>query len=227
MQSCLKSVFLRFDTYLLSEDLTKIVGELRNISHGIPSEIPFDDMRQQIIDIDSVAELHNVYINTILDSKKIFHLRNAEIEGIRMDIYVNTFFIAFNIQSDNKIEDSVKAIENSFLNHFCIPTDFCYLRLNYAKTKVKQDKLWTIFDKSAFPIMDDIRLNGRYLDTVNKDGIFIDLSRVISSSDEDENLTDVYVQTKAVFETPNSKESIEDIHKAVSYSKDEISRCFR
>lgn len=229
MHSCLTSVLVRFDTYLLPNDINEIFGSLKNKLRAIPSEILFDDINEQIIDIDSVAVLHNVYLNNVLDSNGMFFLKDACHDGIGMDIYINKFFIAFNVQSNKHcIEDSIKSIESiesDILKEFGVLPEYCYIRLNYSKTEIKGADIWKLFDKSAFPVMEDRDYNGRYIDTISKKDIEVDLSRSISTSGEG-NRMDINIQTKAIFRIENPNEISERIKDAILISKDEVSRCF-
>lgn len=226
MHHYLDSVMLRIDTYLFPEDLESIFQKLQEIFKGRPSEISFDEIIMQIIDIDSVAEMHDSYINNILDSKKVYLLNNANYLGIEQDIYLNKFFIAFNIKvSNQKIEDIIKAIEDSFSRLERINPLYCYLRLNYSLVHIKKDEIWNICDRSAFPIMEGLQYNGQYTDTIQIHDFYIDLSRTISNNNDD-NDVDVNIQTNAIFSTSSLQEVSEKIGDAVCLSINEISRCF-
>lgn len=223
----LNSILLRLDTYLLPDDIEKVLYDLRDKSKGTPSEIPFDDINEQIIDIDSVAELHNAYINTILDTKKIYTLKNTDFNGVELNIYLNKFFIAFEIsKNDQNIEDAVNAIRNSFLNTYNMSIDFGYLRLSYSNVDIDNNNLWNVFDKSAFPVMDGAQSNGFYVDTVSDNNIDLDLIRSISPSSEYAGSSNVNIQTKAIFQTKSTAETSDKVLDAVSFSKREATRCF-
>lgn len=227
MNKYLTSMVLRLDTYLLPDDIESVLHSLRDKSRGIPSEILFDDINEQIFDIDSVAELHNAYINTILDTKKIYTLKNANFNGIELDIFLNKFFIAFEIsKNDQNVEDAINAIGGAFLKSYDMPIDFCYLRLNYSKIGIGNDNLWNVFDKSAFPVMDGAQYNGLYVDTVSYNDIDLDLIRSISSSSEDAGSSNVNIQTKAIFQTKSTADTSDKVLEVVSFSKREATRCF-
>ncbi len=228
MQNHLESVLLRIDTYLLSEDLSKQLSILRDLSGGTPSEIPFDEITQQTIDIDSVADLHDAYLNNILDSNIIYCLKNASLKGINQDIYLNKFFIAFYVQSkEYNIEDIILSIKDTYFQKQDIPTIYSYLRLNYHLENIPNIELWNICDRSAFPIMEEVDYNGKYTDTIERDKIFIDLSRSISLYNPDADQYDVNIQTKTIFAAPMLKEVDKLILDAAQQSKKEVTRCFK
>lgn len=228
MQSHLESVLLRIDTYLLQEDLSKQLFILRDLFGGTPSEIPFDEITQQTIDIDSVADLHDAYLNNILDSNIIYCLKNASVEGINQDIYLNKFFVAFYVQSNKyHIENIILSIKDTYFQKQDIPTIYSYLRLNYHLENIPNKELWDICDKSAFPIMEEVDYNGKYTDTIERDKIFIDLSRSISPCNSDAGRYDVNIQTKTIFAAPILNEVKGRILDAARQSKNEITRCFK
>lgn len=222
----LDSVMLRIDTYLFPEDLESMLKKLQEIFNGRPSEISFDEINMQIIDIDSVSDLQNSFINNILESKKIYLLNNANSFGIMQDIYLNKFFIAFNVKGPiESIEKSIMAIQDAFSSLAKIDASYCYLRLNYSLVHVDKDEVWSICDRSAFPIMEGLGYDGQYTDSIQIDDFFIDLSRSIYNNKND-NDVDVNIQTKLIFSTSSLQEVSEKIGKAVDLSKNEISRCF-
>lgn len=223
MQSYLDHVLLRLDTYLLYDDYKKHTQELKNLSNGTPSEIFFDEGNMQLIDIDSVADLHNTYINKILETNMIC-LKNGQLSDIKCDIYVTPYFVTFYIPSNGKpIEKIIHTINETYIKEIKIPLLFGYLRLNYSICKQSKENIWTICDKSAFPIMEDEDYSGQYTDSTERDDVYIDLSRTISSSDKESRLVDINIQTKAIFSISNITEQIP---KVIELSKREISRCF-
>lgn len=231
MQSHLGSILLRFDTYLLYDDFNKCATKLKEISNGIPSDVPFDEINEQLIDIDSVAELRDTYINKVIETDLV-SLTGARLNEIKCDIYVNPYFIAFSISSDGaSIETSVENITATAINVFQelgIHVNDIYLRLNYFVDKRTDADLWNICDKSAFPVMEGNGYNGQYTDSIIRDGIFLDLTRTISPSDEKINpeLSDVIIQTKAVLTVSATENIAECIKNVVKLSKDEVTRCF-
>lgn len=228
MQNHLESVLLRIDTYLLPEDLSKQLTILRDLFGGTPSEIPFDEITQQIVDIDSVADLHDAYLNNILDSNIIYCLKNASLGGINQDIYLNKFFVAFYVQSNEyRIEDIILSIKDTYLKTQNIPTIYSYLRLNYHLENIPNTKLWNICDRSAFPIMEEVDYNGKYTDTIERESIFIDLSRSVSPYNPGSDGYDVNIQTKTIFEAAMLKEVDKLIWDAALQSKNEVTRCFK
>lgn len=227
MNKCLNSILLRLDTYLLYEEIQKVALKLKELSHGIPSENIFDEINEQIIDIDSVAELHDTYINKILESN-IIYLRNSNINGVECDIYVNMYFIAFKITPNGRedIEYLVSQILTG-LSELSLSIIFSYLRLNYSIHDKTSDEIWEICDKTAFPIMDGERYTGQYTDTTERNGVYIDLSRTITPTTEPNKKYDVNIQTKAILSTKNINDISEKIHNVITVSKEEVSRCFK
>lgn len=228
MQDYLDSILLRLDTYFLPDDYDKYAMLLKDLSGGIPSKIQFNEINEQLIDIDSVAELHNMYLNRILTSDLTL-LSKAKLNDIKCDIYINPYFIAFDIPSRSiQIEDAIGAVKELFLDKFEIPLNFCYLRLNYSVIKKTEDEIWDICDRSAFPVLESNNgYNGQYTDSMTYDDIFLDLSRTISSSDSNSGLLDSNIQTKAVFRVSDTKNVAEEIMNVVEFSKQEITRCFK
>lgn len=228
MQNYLDSVLLRLDTYLLPDDYDKYAMLLKDLSGGIPSKIQFDEINEQLIDIDSVAELHNMYLNRILSSDLTL-LSKAKLNDIKFDIYINPYFIAFDIPSRSiNIEDAIGAVKELFIDKVEIPLNFCYLRLNYSVIKKTEDEIWNICDRTAFPVLETTNgYNGQYTDSMTYDNIFLDLSRTISSSDADSGLFDSNIQTKAILRVSDSKEVSAKIMNVVEFSKQEITRCFK
>lgn len=230
MHRYLNSVLLRLDTYFLREDLSEHAKLLKDLTNGIPSEIPFDEINGQLIDIDSVAILHDTYLNTILESKTMVCITHGNLNGTECDIFLNKYFIAFYIPIEAKrqtIEDSINAIREVYMNRHNIPLLFSYLRLNYSVERCGKKDLWEICDRSAFPVMEGNVYNGQYTDSIERNGMYIDLSRTISPSDAKSALYDVNIQTKTLFPVSDIKGATEKIPSAVKESKDEISRCFR
>lgn len=227
IHSYLDAVLLRIDTYLLPDDYDKYTILLKDLSNGIPSKIQFNEINEQLIDIDSVAELHNTYINRILMSDLTL-LSKANLNNIDCDIYVNPYFIAFYIPSKSiKIEKAIGAIKEIFLSKYEMPLDFGYLRLNYSVNKKTENDIWNICDRSAFPVLKEIGYNGQYTDSMKyDDDVYLDLSRTISPSDVDSNLLDINIQSKAVFPVSAMKGVADKIMNVIELSKNEITRCF-
>ncbi len=227
MQSYLTSVFLRLDTYFLYDDFREQAKLLKELSNGIPAEIPFDEILEQQIDVDSVADLHDTYINKILDSDLI-RLSNASINGMICDVFVNTYFIAFLFKAGNipDPQQVVEAINQAYLQKYNYPLQFSYLRLNYSVLKQEPGNLWNICDRSAFPVIQEGEYNGRYTDSIERNGVFIDLSRSISPSEPKSEEIDVNIQTKAVLQSFDLRGVSLNIGEVTELSKQEISRCF-
>ena len=158
----------------------------------------------------------------------MYFLKNAFIDGVEMGIYLNKYFIAFDIPSYGKsIESLIASVKDNYLNRFNFPVIGGYLRLNYSLQNIANDDLWNICDKSAFPILEDTGYNGNYSDLIVRDGISIDLSRTISQTEENIDRSDIVIQTKAIVQVQDLKGIDMNIMEVVSQSKKEVSRCFR
>ena len=185
MQTLLKYALIRFDTFLLNQDVEKYTSILRECFGGSIKEISFNEILEQFIDIDSVADTHNISITKVLQSNSI-QLSELRIGQIQFDIIVNKFFIAFLTNKiDGNIEDSLSPICDAIkkmLETANLDLDL-FLRLNYSVEKKSPDELWNICDRSAFPIMEGGNYSGQYTDSTEIDNTFIDLSRTISSSE--------------------------------------------
>ena len=227
MQSFLDAIVLRLDTYLLPNDYDNVATRLRDLTGAVPSNIQFTEINEQIIDIDSVAQLHNAYLNKILMSDLIL-LSHAKLQDIECEIYVNPYFIAFEIPSRSiKIEKAVSSVRESILTKLDFPLDFGYLRLNYSVNKKNKDEIWNICDSSAFPILDVNASSGQYIDSMKSDEFFIDLIRAISPSEAESDLVDINIQSKVIWEVEDINMITNRIMEVAELSKKEITRCFR
>lgn len=227
MHSNLTSVLLRFDTYFLYDEYSKHAAILNEWFGGTPSEILFDEISNQLLDVDSIAELHDTFLNTVMSSKLI-RIKSARLDDIECDIYINPYFVAFDIIINGKsIEELINIIREAYIKKTEINLLFCYFRLIYSVCKVSQDLIWEICDRSAFPIMEEGGYSGQYTDSTEKEDVSIDLSRLISPSDKESSLTDIIIQSKAICPVSNMKEATEVMDKLILLSKNEISRCFK
>ena len=68
----------------------------------------------------------------------------------------------------------------------------------HSVANLKNEDLWDVLDKSAFPIIEGNIPNGRYSDTLTRENVNIDLVRTISPSQE-EGLSDIYIQAMTLF----------------------------
>lgn len=228
MQKHLDSILLRLDTYFVYDDYQKHAQMLMDLSRGLPSPVPFDEIMIQQLDVDSVAELHDTYINKILDSDLI-RLRQADLSGVKCEIYINTYFVAFLFSvkdGDISPDIAMNAVKQAYLEQFKLPLIFSYLRLNYSVGTPSLEKMWEICDRTAFPILNEEVCDGRYTDSNQKDAVFIDLTRSIFKEKESPAVV-VNVQSKAVNQTSDLREAAESIMNMVEISQMEVSRCFK
>lgn len=227
MQKYLDSVLLRLDTYFLYDEYQKQAKVLQDLSNGIASEIPFDEIIEQQIDVDNLSYLNDLYLNKILGSNLI-KLSNADFGGGKCDVFVNTYFIAFLIKPNEGVDpnDAIAAIRDKYLLDNNQPLQYTYLRLNYSVSRQKPETLWKICDRSAFPIIRDTEFSGSYTDSIEEDGVDIDLGRSISPSEPKSKELDINIQSKAVVKSSNFNSIADDIINIVKLSEKEITRCF-
>ena len=106
-----------------------------------------------------------------------------------------------------------------------IPVDDLCIRLFYLIKNTRNDLLWSIIDKTAFPIIEGNLYNGRYTDSSSRDNISIDLTRTISPSEES-GYSNIAIQTTAFASLDSINDSDGIIEVMIESSKEEITRCF-
>lgn len=226
MQSYLNSVFLRFDNYLLEEDKNRTILTLREIFGGNPTESYLDEYLQHILDVDGIASTHDISITEVLRTTVLI-LRDITLEECKCEIFVHKFFIAFYFEKEgidlnnlrNVLELKLKEIKMN------IPIEDLCIRLFYLIANIHNEQLWSIIDKSAFPIIEGNSYNGRYTDSTSRDNISIDLTRTISPSEE-RGYSNIAIQTMAFASFDFINGSNEIIKTMIESSKEEITRCF-
>lgn len=227
MRQYLTAALLRLDTFLLYDDFLRQPEILRKLFGGHPSSPSFNDLIAQAVDVDSVADLHGTYINKVLDSELIF-LEGCRLAGKTFNIFVNTYFIAFDITDPGSdLNDLIGDIVGKYLTVSGLSLSYAYLRLNYSVDRKKADQLWQICDRSAFPLMEGGEYTGQYTDSREIENIFMDLSRFISPSEKGSEQLDVTIQTKAVISIGAENNVADDVMSALAHSEIEVTRCFK
>lgn len=230
MQQSLISVMLRFDTYLLEDEKEGVIKMLRNVFGGNITESFMSEYLQQVLDIDSIALLHNSTITDILKTHVLI-LDDVKISNYVCQIFVHKYFIAIYCK-DGGID--IPILKNEIISQvqkqitdksYDLPAEYLCIRLLHHLNELNNQELWGILDKSAFSVIDAVTFNGRYTDTSSRDSINIDLTRTISPS-EKEGCSNIAIQTMACVSLKYLSQSIEYLDTMLDLSKEEISRCF-
>lgn len=213
-------------------------GSFGNIFQNMPKDMDYYEYKpteedQQIIGYDDAARCLQrsltellFYPCKVLKSKK----------GREVTIYIHRNFVSiqtFTSSSDEnkEIVDYVSLILESFLDNNDINIEDISARVTFAKLSVAQEDLWTVFDHTAFSVLDDAEVkSGTYQDTHQVGDLFIDLMRNIQTNDE--GTIDGVVSTIALCSEDNLRSGVKKeglsafLSDIVSESIAEITRCF-
>lgn len=229
IQDTLISVMLRFDTYLLEDDKECVIKILRDTFGGNLAELNMDDYLQQKLDVDSIALIHETSITEVIRTPALI-LKDIRFEGSICDIYVHKYFISLYCETRQTYKIDLSNLQQTIKNRIVdnkndISIISCCVRMFHSVANLKNEDLWDVLDKSAFPIIEGNIPNGRYSDTLTRENVNIDLIRTISPSQE-EGLSDIYIQAMTFVSLENIRQSIEYIDNMFQFSKEEVSRCF-
>ncbi len=213
-------------------------GSLDRLFDSMPKDMEYYEYKpteeeQQIIGYDDVAScLQKTLTELLFYTCKVLKSK----EGPDITIYVHRNFVSvqtYTSSSDDNasIAEFVSGILCLFLNDSDFNIEDFSTRVTFACLGVHKNELWSVFDHTAFPVLDDAEVkNGTYQDTHQVGDFIIDLMRNIRTNDD--GTIDGVVTTTALC----PEESIRNQLKTVSQSKfllniisesiSEITRCF-
>ena len=213
-------------------------GSLDKLFADMPKEMDYFEYKpteeeQQIIGYDDVARcLQRSLTELLFYPCKVLKSK----EGRDVTIYIHRNFVSvqtFTASSDENAE--VEAFASSVLEPFLADSNIniedISTRVTFAQLGVAQKDLWTVFDHTAFPVLDDAEVkSGTYQDTHQVGDLFIDLMRNIQTNDE--GTTDGVVSTIALCSEETLRSHVGErglkdlLSSIVSESIAEITRCF-
>ena len=213
-------------------------GSLDKLFAGMPKDLDYFEYKpteedQQIIGYDDAARcLQRSLTELLFYPCKVLKSK----EGRDITIYVHRNFVSiqtFTASSDENEE--IVAYVSSILQPFLVDCDIniedISTRVTFAQLSVHQKDLWTVFDHTAFPVLDDAEVkSGTYQDTRQVGELFIDLMRNIQANDE--GTIDGVVSTIALCSEDSLRSRIAKeglpalLAGIVSESIAEITRCF-
>ena len=213
-------------------------GSLDKIFANMPKDMDYFEYKpteedQQIIGYDDAARcLQRSLTELLFYPCKVLKSK----EGRDVTIYIHRNFVSvqtFTLSADENEEiiAYVSSILMPFLDDSDINIEDISTRVTYAKLSVSQKDLWTVFDHTAFPVLDDAEVkSGTYQDTHQVGELFIDLMRNIQTNDE--GTIDSVVSTIALCSEESLLNGVKGdglnvfLSKIVSESIAEITRCF-
>lgn len=213
-------------------------GALDKLFEKMPKDMEYFEYKpteeeQQIIGFDDVAScLQKSLTELLFYSCKVLRSRDER----DVTIYIHRNFVSvqtFTSSSDENEEvlTFVVGILQPFLEDSDINIEDISCRITFSKLDVKPADIWTVFDRSAFPVLDNVEvISGIYQDTHQVDNLFIDLIRNIQTNDN-KNIDGV-VSATALFSEEQLRIAInkDGLKKTLNYIVDEsigeITRCF-
>lgn len=225
-----RSLNFRIDYYSIPDSIDSLVKSI--FKEDIYVERKPTEEEMQIIDYDGVASCMNTTITELLyHTCRIISKKDDE----RCTIYIHRNFVS--IQYDTKSSDENEGIypkvaefvKTVFSGGMFNVQDVC-CRILFSCIDVAKDNVWKVFDKTAFPVMEEATMiNGTYLDTHQCGSYFIDLTRNISPNES--GLYDVVISTSALCNEDLDKLKEESAIASffASITKEslmEITRCF-
>lgn len=213
-------------------------GSLETVFVDLPKDMDYFEYKpteeeQQIIGYDDAARcLQQSLTELLFHSCKVLKSK----KGREMTIYIHRNFVSvqtFTSSSDEneEIVAGVSSILKPFLDDRDINIEDISTRVTFARLSVKPKDLWTVFDHTAFPVLDDAEVkSGTYQDTHLVGEFFIDLRRSVQANDDE--TIDGVVTTVALCLENSLRSGVEKdglrahLLRTVNESIAEISRCF-
>lgn len=165
---------------------------------------------QQQVDVDSVSESMDSSVGEIIE-KKNYILRGLQMDNIpvKADVFISPYYVfAELIEAESHIEDAgiIKQFIDGLLlyeNEKSIDMQDTSLYMRHVVERPSLEELFTIVDRTAFPILEDKgTLNGWYSDTREAGKYDANLVRVIRQGETDGN--PMYQMTVMSKVTPNA-----------------------
>lgn len=213
-------------------------GSLSRLFAGMPKDMDYFEYKpteedQQIIGYDDVARCLQKSLTELL----FYPCRVLKSKGGReITIYVHPNFVSIQTFTDSSDDNAdivtyVCSILQPFLDDSDINIEDISTRVTFAQLSVPQKDLWSVFDQTAFPVLDDAEVkSGTYQDTHQVGELFIDLTRNIQTNDDgaiDGVVSTVALCSEDYLRSRTAKEGLSTLLKSIlSESIAEISRCF-
>lgn len=213
-------------------------GSLDRLFKKMPKDMDYFEYKpteedQQIIGYDEVARcLQRSLTELLFYPCKVLKSKG----GREVTIYIHRNFVSvqtFTSSSDEneEIVPFASSILKPFLDDSDINIEDISTRVTFTQLGVAQKELWSVFDHTAFPVLDDAEVkSGTYQDTHQVRELFIDLVRNIQTNDE--GTIDGVVSTVAMCLEDSLRSGVEKeglnafLFSIVSESIAEITRCF-
>lgn len=195
---------------------------------------------KQKVAIDALSNTLDVSLEELI-GKKIYKFYNFKIGDMSSELYISPYFLLLYIDKGRTIATSwneISAIFSLLKSDFSLslsPQNLLCITSYYAS--VDEGQLWTIFDRDAFPVLDDANIvNGRYADKHKYDSSDIDLIRELrkgiyvenESSNEGDIMYNVNIATYNNLEITSLDELdfVTKLPKMLHDSQKEVTRCF-
>lgn len=231
IKGCQTEVNFRLDYFARPGSLDKLFANMPKDMYYFEYKPTEED--QQIIGYDDVARcLQKSLTELLFYPCKVLKSK----EGREITIYIHRNFVSvqtFTSSSDENAEivAYVSSILQPFLEDCDINIEDISNRVTFAHLSVAKKDLWTVFDHTAFPVLDDAEIkSGTYQDTRQVGDLFIDLTRSIQTNDE--GTIDGVVSTIALCSEDSLRNHAKEegvpalLSSIVSVSIAEITRCF-
>lgn len=214
-------------------------GSLGKIFEKMPKDMDYNEYKPteeelQIIGYDDAARcLQRSLTELMFYSCKVLKSKDGNRD---VTIYIHRNFVSLQTntsssEKNDEIIEFVKEIFQFFLNDSDFNIEDISCRVTFSAISVNKGDVWSVFDKTAFPILDDAKvISGIYQDTHHVSDFFIDLIRNISSN-EDGTIDGVISSTAICAESP-LRERVQEkdlgifLSEMVSESIGEVTRCF-
>lgn len=167
-------------------------GSLDRLFANMPRDMDYFEYKpteedQQIIGYDDAARcLQRSLTELLFYPCKILKSK----EGRDITIYIHRNFVSVQTYTTSSEENAeviayVSSILQPFLDDSDINVEDVSTRITFAQLGIAQKDLWTVFDHTAFPVLDDAEVrSGTYQDTHQVGELFIDLMRNIQTNEE-------------------------------------------
>lgn len=212
-------------------------GAIDKVFASLPKDMDYFEYKpteeeQQIIGYDEAARCIQRSLTELLFYPcKVLRSK----EGRDITIYTHRNFVSIQTFTSSSDENNeIIAYASSILEHFLENSDIniedISTRVSFAQLGVPQKDLWTVFDHTAFPVLDEAEVkSGTYRDTHQVGDFFIDLMRDIQTN---EGTVDGVVSTIALCSEDTIGRLVENeglsalLTRIVKESVSEITRCF-
>lgn len=225
-----RDINFRFDYYSVPGSIDTVVKLLAPGTNYECRRLTEEEL--QVVDYDSVASSMDITITELLFHSVFIMTDNDK----RYTIFVHRNYVSVDFWTEGMDGNSVIVSETAnilrrFLGEvegFNIQDVYCRVKLSLPE--INNDIIWTILDKSAFPVIENSKvINSNYVDTFEVENYYIDLLRNIQHSGE---TSDVVVTTTTIGDCEKilymvKEQGLESVlNDILDKSVDEITRCF-